>query len=55
MLYRFRDRDTGRFYAAEGKTRLDAQCKLPIGSWVCYFVETDDSVEPFNPTIHERP
>ena len=55
MIYRFRDRDTGRFTAVEGNSRLDAQCKLGIGSWVCYFVETEDSVEPFDPSIHERP
>ena len=52
MTYRFRCRDTGRFIASEGTSRLDAAISLPIGSWDCYFVETATTVEPYDPHKH---
>ena len=55
MLYRFRDRNTYRWEAREGLTRLAAAIQLPIGSWECMFVETDNDVFQYNPRHHDRP
>ena len=55
MIYRFQDRNTDRWEARQGATRLAAAMQLPIGSWQCLFIETDDTVEIYNPITHDRP
>lgn len=54
MLYRFRCRDTGAWESREGATRIAAAVQLPIGSWQCRFVETDDTVQMYEPQLHDR-
>ena len=54
MLYRFRDRNTGKWEAREGLTRIEAACALPIGSWECRFVEDDNGVHLYEPKLHDR-
>ena len=54
MLYRFRDRDTGAWEAREGDTRIAAAIQLPIGSWQCRFVEDDNGVHMYEPSLHNR-
>ena len=50
--YTFKCRKTDRIHRQSGKSRLDAQCQLPIGSWYCIFVETPDSVELYHQPTH---
>ena len=51
--YVFFDRDSSRIQRVESDTRLHAQIKIPaIGSWYCAFVETINSVQPYDRTIH---
>jgi len=51
-MYTFKCRKTDRLHRQTGKSRLDAQCQLPIGSWYCIFVETPDTIELYDHAIH---
>ena len=55
MTYRFRDRINGTWQTRQGTTRLAAAIQLPIGSWECVFVESDDDVFLYDPITHDRP
>ena len=55
MIYRFRNRTNYSWEARSGATRLAAAMQLPIGSWECMFVETDDDVFQYVPSLHDRP